>query len=129
MQNKGTVAILGASDNPERYSNKAQKLLLEHGYQVLPVNPALKQIDSLKVYPNLSALKTAGEEGQGIDTLTIYLGPKRSEALIQDIITLNPKRVILNPGTESRALEDALAANNIPFEKACTLVLLKTGQF
>jgi hypothetical protein len=61
--------------------------------------------------------------------LTLYVGPERSRGLIEDIIALAPARVILNPGTESPELEEALRLAGIPGERACTLVLLRTSQF
>jgi hypothetical protein len=64
-----------------------------------------------------------------VDTLTLYIGPERVQSQIQAIVDLGPGRVILNPGTESHALELALRQARIPFEAACTLVLLRTGQF
>jgi hypothetical protein len=64
-----------------------------------------------------------------VHTLTLYVGPDRSRALIQDILDLAPGRVIFNPGTESREMELALDGAHIPHERACTLVLLRTGQF
>jgi hypothetical protein len=64
-----------------------------------------------------------------IDTLTLYIGPQRSAPMIDDILRLAPKRVIFNPGTESKELAAALNQANIPHWEACTLVMLQTGQF
>ena len=47
------VAVIGASDNPERYSYKAVKLLQEKGHTVFPVHPKLQQMEGLKVYPGI----------------------------------------------------------------------------
>lgn len=117
------VAVLGASNNTERYSNKAVKLLVEKNHTVFPVHPKLTDIDGLKVYHTLDSIDAT------IETLSVYISPLKSGPLINDIIKLNPRRVILNPGTESDELENCLTRNNISFVKACTLVLLKTGQF
>ena len=124
MEKRGLrVAVLGASDKPERYSNKAVNLLRKKGYSVVPVHPSLNEIDEIPVVNNLSSIK------EPVHTLSIYVNPERISAHIDDIIKLKPGRVILNPGTESDELEQALTKNNIPFQEACTLVLLKTGQF
>ena len=64
-----------------------------------------------------------------IDTVTIYLNPEHQPLYYDYIIALNPKRVILNPGTENPELEKKLAAKNISFEHACTLVLLASNQY
>jgi len=122
MQNP-QVVILGASNKPHRYAYKALLMLQEYGYHVLPVHPKLENIDGVVVKHSLQQIH------QAIDTLTVYLGPQRSTLLIDDIITLNPSRVILNPGTESEELELALLHNGISFVKDCTLLMLEQGRF
>jgi hypothetical protein len=118
-----TVVIVGASDKPDRYSNKAQKLLTRYGHTVIPVHPILTNIDGVTVYPKLEAVQ------QPIDTVTMYVGPDRSAPLTAALIALNPKRVIFNPGSESAELQTALNQAGIKTEEACTLVLLNTNQF
>jgi len=117
------VAVLGASHKPERYANQTIRLLLEHGHTVVPINPRL---DTAEGIPVVHALR---EIDGTIDVLTLYVGPERSAPLAHDIVRLNPGRVIFNPGTESAQLEARLDAAGIPHERACTLVLLRTGQF
>lgn len=117
------VVVLGASTNPERYSNKALNRLLENGHEVVPVHPALERVDGIDVVPSLSAV-----EGE-VDTLTVYVSPKISSNLREDVVALGPGRVIFNPGTENPEFEAALAEAGIPTVQACTLVLLSTGQF
>jgi len=118
-----TVAVLGASPKPERYSNKAIRLLREYGHNVIPVNPAQKTIEGLTVAATIDALPTP------IDTVTIYVSPQHSEPLLPALLALHPGRVIFNPGAENPALEKALEKAGIAVEEACTLVLLRTGQF
>lgn len=117
------VAVLGASPNPERYSNKAIRSLRMHGHEVIPVHPVHQNIEGL---PTMSSLR---DIGRPLDTLTVYVGPRHIQGLVDEIVTAHPKRVILNPGTESLELESALAKAGIPFMHACTLVMLSTGQF
>lgn len=118
-----TVAVVGASPKPERYSNKAVRLLREHGHTVLPVNPAQEMIEGLAVTPRIDDLP------RGIDTVTMYVGPAQSGALLAPLLALAPRRVIFNPGAENPELEDGLRAAGIAVEEACTLVLLRTGQY
>src|SRR5688572_16978880 len=115
------VAVLGASPKPERYSNKAIRQLVKHGHKVIPVAYHHKKIEGLSVVETLEALP------KPIDTLTVYVGVERLDPLIPSIVNLKPKRVILNPGTESEKLMQALKKNNIAYEEACTLVMLSTG--
>jgi len=120
---KPAVAVLGASANPERYSNKAVRLLLEHGYPVHPVHPALDELEGLAVTAELAALP------DGIDTVTVYVSPQVSATLTEALLALHPRRVIFNPGAENPALQSVLEAAGVQVENACTLVLLNTGQF
>ena len=118
-----TVVVLGASPKPERYSNQAVRALVEHGHRVIPVHPLLKKIAGVVVVPALSGIKDP------VNTLTLYVGPERGKELLQDMINLDPDRVIMNPGTESDEIEEALNAKGIAVLRACTLVMLRTGQF
>ncbi|MDA3956772.1 CoA-binding protein [Oceanispirochaeta sp.] len=120
---KENVAILGASQKKDRYSYKAFQMLLEYEHRVFPVHPVLKEIEGHTVY---SSIKDIEEK---IDTLTVYVSPKWITPLITEIVTLNPGRVIMNPGTESDSLKEALDQAGIPWMEACTLVLLRTSQF
>ena len=118
------VVVLGATAKPERYANQAIRLLKEKGYtRITPVHPKLKESEGLPVTNRLS------DVSKPVDTLTLYVGPARLEPMIRDIVSLKPNRVIFNPGTESQSLQNALDQAGIPWEEACTLVLLRTGQF
>ena len=117
------VAVLGASDKPERYSYKAVQMLSEAGHLPIPVHPSLKSLDNLPVFPSLEAIS------EPVDTLTIYLNPDISTSLKDAIVEFNPGRVIFNPGTENPDLQASLDEHAIPWQEACTLVLLRTGQF
>jgi predicted CoA-binding protein len=118
-----TVAVLGASNNPDRYSNMAVRRLRDAGHSVIPVNPALETIEGFPVAKSLGGIKDP------VDTLILYVGPQRSIPMTDAILRLAPKRVIFNPGTESPELAAALDRANIPHVEACTLVMLQTGQF
>lgn len=120
---KQRVVVLGASHKPERYANQAIRLLLEHGHAVIPVHPRLDTAEGLPVVHSLPEVDGA------VDTLTLYVGPERSALVADDIVALRPGRVIFNPGTESAELEARLDTAGIRHEQACTLVLLRTGQF
>jgi len=120
---KQKVAILGASDNPGRYSHKAFVLLREHGHTVIPVHPAGKVIEGVP------SVKSLGEITEPVDTLTMYVSPNISEKLENAILQLKPARIIFNPGTENPELQRKCAEQGIDVVTACTLVMLRTGQF
>lgn len=117
------VVIVGASDNPERYSHRAQLLLRQHGHEVVPVHPKLTQIEGVPVVADLSAVSGP------VDTVTMYVGPAISAGLGDKLAALKPRRILFNPGTENAALQQKLIAAGIICEEACTLVLLNTAQF
>ncbi|NLG36017.1 MAG: CoA-binding protein [Lentisphaerae bacterium] len=117
------VAILGASNKPERYSHQAVRLLAEKGHAVFPVHPALDAIDGHRVFKSLADIPDP------VDTVTMYVSPAHSTGMAGAILAVRPRRVLFNPGTENQELEGTLAAAGIEIVRACTLVLLRTGQF
>ncbi len=122
-QKKERVVVLGASPNPERYAYKAVCMLLEHGHEVVPVHPIAEKIENVPVVAKLSQVTGP------VDTLTLYLSADALAALESDIINLKPGRVIFNPGTENPTLMENLRNKGINVLQACTLVLLRTGQY
>ncbi len=114
MESNMKVAILGASHKPDRYSFKANQMLQEYHHEVFQIFKDQKLTELL---------------GQGIDTLTLYVNPQILEKELNDIVALNPRRVIFNPGTEDKRIEKMLQNKGIHVVEACTLVLLRTSQF
>ncbi|MFV0390949.1 MAG: CoA-binding protein [Paludibacteraceae bacterium] len=114
--------IIGASKNPERYSYKAAERLLAHNHA----------IELLGLKPDTIFGQTIDIEKKAysdIDTVTLYVGPQRQPEYYDYVVSLKPRRVIFNPGTENEDFYKILRENNIQVEIACTLVLLGTGQF
>lgn len=117
------VVVLGASPKPERYSNKAVNMLKANGYNVIPVHPAVKEVNGVPVRADLTDID------EEIHTVTLYVNAAMVEKMADKIIDLKPKRVIFNPGTESAAAGGRFEAEGIEVVQACTLVMLTTGQF
>jgi len=117
------VAVIGASDKPDRYSYKALKLLEEKGHRVFAVHPRVKVIDGQSVYSSLEMI------AEPIDIITLYVASNVSAAIAQSILKKLPKKIIFNPGAENLDLERLAAQEGIVTVRACTLVLLRTGQF
>lgn len=118
------VAILGASPKPDRFAYKAFKLLLEHGHKPFLVNPNWKEesFEGHKIYKSLADLKD-------IDTVTMYVGAGISTPLEKDFLSLSPRRVVFNPGSENSQLAKALINAKIKVVENCTLVMLRAGTF
>lgn len=117
------VAILGASAKPERMAYLAQQRLVEHGHQVFPVSPAYEEILGQKTYASLSDID------ETINTLTVYVSPDRLLKLMDEVIQLKPDRVILNPGSESSEVLQALDKAHLNHIQACTQVMLSASSF
>jgi len=120
---KETVAVLGASPKPARFSHKAIVALKEAGHRILPVNPGQSEIDGLTCYPDLSACPDK------IDTITVYVNPSILVRRVDDMIRVQPRRVILNPGTESDEVIERLESAGVDVKRDCTLVMLSAGTF
>ncbi len=114
--------VLGASLNPARYSNLAINRLVVHGHKVEAIGLRAGEVANVLI-------SREKENFESIDTVTLYLNPKRQEPFYDYIISLEPKRVIFNPGTENLELYVLLQKNDIEYEVACTLVLLGTDQY
>jgi len=117
------VAVLGASPKEERYSFKAVKMLKEYQHVPVPVHPAGHEVDGIK------ALKSLNDITEPVDTLTVYVGARISDGELENILQLNPRRVIFNPGAENGHLAEKLRKAGIEVIEACTLVMLRTEQF
>lgn len=121
--NEHHVVVLGASPKPARYANQAVRKLLAGGYRVTPVHPRWQEIEGLEVVPSLAQV------GRAVQTLTLYVGPGQSAAMAEELVALEPERVIFNPGTESQQLQQILDDVGIPWLEGCTLVMLQIGTF
>ena len=119
---KKKTIVLGASTKPERYSNMAVNLLNAEKHPTIAFGIKPGSIGEINI-------ETEFPKAEDTDTITLYLGPKNQEAYLEQIIQLKPKRVIFNPGTENPLFYEKLRAQNIEVLEACTLVLLRTGQY
>ncbi len=117
-----TTVVIGASPNPARYAYAATQRLRRAGYPVVAVGLREGQIGDVAIQTDRPAVPA-------VDTVTLYVGPQNQPAWQEYILSLRPRRIIFNPGTENPALAAAAAANGIATEEACTLVLLSTGGY
>jgi predicted CoA-binding protein len=114
--------VIGASENPERYANKATKMLIEYGHEVYSYGLKSGKIGE-------QVIETTWPTEQNFDTVTLYVGPQNQAEYFEKIISLKPNRVVFNPGTENFAFETELRNSGIEALEACTLVLLRTNQY
>ena len=121
MEDKKTL-VLGASDNPSRYSYLAVQRLRQQGYAVVAIGRKYTKVADVMV-------ETEKKPQTGIDTVTLYLNPLHQQEYYDYILSLQPRRIIFNPGTENEELAALAQRNGIRTIEACTLVLLSTGQY
>ena len=114
--------VIGASENPERYSNKAIRSLVNHNEEVVAIGLKKGNVAGIPFDADKKVF-------YDIDTVTLYIGPKNQTEYYEYILGLKPRRGIFNPGTENPEFIDKLSAAGIYTEIACTLVLLSTGQY
>lgn len=122
MSSNKTTVVIGASPNAERYSYKATISLQNHQHTVYPVGLRKGTINGLEIITDKPAL-------ENIDTVSLYVGPDNQPYWYEYILSLKPKRIIFNPGTENLEFEKMAADKGIETEEACTLVLLSIKQY
>ncbi len=121
MKPKKTL-VIGASENPQRYSHMAVQKLQAHQHPVVALGKRAGKIGS-------TVIETEHKNFDDIDTVTLYLNPLRQKEYYNYILSLHPRRIIFNPGTENDELYEMAKSNGIAAEEACTLVMLSTNQY
>lgn len=118
------VVIIGASPNPRRYSFMAAELLKSQGYDFVPVGIRKGEVLNRPILD----IRTIPEI-EDVDTITLYIRPELQTDWEEYFLSLKPRRIIFNPGTENQDFEIRAREAGIETNEACTLVMLRTGQF
>ena len=114
--------VLGASSNPQRYSFLAINQLRKLKHPVVGIGKRVGIVGDVQI-------DTLQKEEEGIDTITLYLNAANQKQYYDYILSLQPKRIIFNPGAENDELYKMAIENGIKPVEACTLVMLSTGQY
>jgi predicted CoA-binding protein len=123
LRNKKTV-IVGSTTNPGRYAYMAAGRLDAMGYEIVPLGIRKGQVfgkDILDIRTRPSV--------DDVDTITMYIGPQRQPEWIDYLLSLKPKRIIFNPGTENDEFVRRAEASGVETVEGCTLVMLRSGQY
>lgn len=120
---KKTV-IVGASTNPSRYAFMAAERLVDNHHEIVPIGVKSGEVFGKSILDIGS--KPSIEE---VDTITLYIGPQHQKEHYEYLLSLKPKRVIFNPGTENAEFEKKVEDSGAEALEACTLVMLSTGQY
>ena len=122
MNEKKKTLVLGASDNPSRYSYLAVQRLRSHGHPVVAIGRKNTKVGDV-------IIEKEHKQFDNIDTITLYLNPQHQQEYYNYILSLNPNRIIFNPGAENDELTHLARARGIKTSEACTLVMLSTNQY
>lgn len=118
----GKTVVIGASENTDRYSNRAVRSLVQHNEPVVAVGLRAGKIGDVEILTGFPVL-------EDVETVTLYVGPQNQPVWYDYILSLKPKRVIFNPGTENTEFEKLCAEAGIETVEACTLVMLSVGNY
>ncbi|TMI95400.1 MAG: CoA-binding protein [Bacteroidetes bacterium] len=122
MNKKKKTLVLGASENPSRYSFLALQRLQAHQHPVVAIGKRRGIVGDVQI-------ETGKKEWKDVDTITVYLNPMHQKEYYDYIVSLKPNRIIFNPGAENDELAGLAAQNGIQPVEACTLVMLATSQY
>jgi predicted CoA-binding protein len=114
--------VLGATPNPERYAYLATQRLTQYGHEAIPVGIREGAIDGIKIVPGKPDV-------EDVDTVTLYIGPARQPEYYDYILSLQPKRIVFNPGTENPEFMQLAQDRGIETVEGCTLVMLSIGAY
>ena len=117
-----TTLVIGASEKPHRYSNKAIRLFRRNGHLVKALGLRPGKVEDVEI-------ETGFPDFDDIHTVTMYVGPARQPQFYDYILGLSPKRIIFNPGTENYEFEEMASKHEIEVVENCTLVMLQSGLF
>lgn len=114
--------VFGASTNPSRYSHQAILRLESYGHEVIAIGGREGVVGN-------TSIQVGHPELDGINTITMYMGAARQQEHIDYLLSLQPKRIIFNPGAENPVFARRAQYMGIEVVEACTLVMLNTNQY
>jgi len=118
------TVIIGATPNPARYAFLAAQFLKQAKHEFVPVGIKKGEVQGQPI------LQIADKpEIRDVDTVTMYIGPQRQPPWYDYILSLKPRRIIFNPGSENPQFAKLAESKGVEVVEACTLVMLRTRQF
>jgi len=122
-----TWAVVGASANPDRPSNDISGVLLDQGYEMIPINPRETEIHGQAVYRDLaSAAEAARAAGRPIDVVDIFRRSEEAGVHVDEAIAIGAKAVWLQLGViDEAAAERAEKAGLLVVMDRCPKVELR----
>lgn len=124
MNSLKKTVVIGATPNTQRYAYMAAQRLHNANMPFVPVGIKKGELFGVPILPI-----TEKPVVKDVHTVTLYIGPANQVQWYDYILSLNPKRIVFNPGTENPELEQLAQAKEIETLHACTLVMLGSGTY
>ncbi|MCE2997389.1 MAG: CoA-binding protein [Cyclobacteriaceae bacterium] len=121
--NKKTV-VVGATPNASRYAYLASEMLISYQHTIVPIGIKTGEVMGQPIL-NMNDQPVI----QDVDTITMYIGPQHQPPYYNYLLSLQPKRIIFNPGTENAEFEKLAEESGVEAIEACTLVMLRSNQY
>ena len=123
MKESKKTLVIGASENPSRYAFRAINRLVASGHEVIAIGRKAGKVGEVEIITEMPEITE-------LDTITLYINPSIQAAAYEKyILSLNPRRIIFNPGTENPSLIQRAKEKGIITEIACTLVMLSIDDY
>jgi len=117
LSDSKTIAVVGLSDNPDRTSRQIAEFLVDKGYKVVGVNPAISKSGEITVYPNLSSIPF------DIDIVDVFRRSETIPEIIPDVLEKNPKVLWLQEGIRNdEAVKPVVAKGITTIQDKCIAV-------
>ena len=124
MTNSKKTVIIGATTNPSRYAYKAAERLLGADVAFVPVGIKKGTVLGQAILPIREKPMV-----ENVHTVTMYIGPQNQPEWYDYILSLKPKRILFNPGTENDVFQNMAEAQGVEIVEGCTLVMLGVGTY
>ncbi len=107
LDKKNIIAVVGVSENPEKWGRKIYETLKSEGYKVYPINPKHEKIGEDRCYPDLTSLP------EKPDVVIFAVKSEVTENVLPSVKKLGIKRAWLQPGSESEKAIEFCKENGI----------------
>jgi predicted CoA-binding protein len=110
LRRRPRIAMVGASDNPARDSNRVFLYMRRHGYEVVPVNPMTAAVDGVPTAPDLAA---AAQAAGGLDLVDVFRAPDQVMPVVDGAIAGKARAIwfqlgVVNDAAIRKALDAGL---------------------
>ena len=123
------IAVLGLSDNPQRPSYDVASALLDYGYRIIPVNPALAVWEGIRAIPDLDHLSQVLAPGEQVDIVDVFRQPQHVAGIVDDCVRLQLPALWLQEGVidEVAAQRAQAAGMHVVMDKCMKVERMRMG--